>query len=208
VGKGASCFAAALRLQSCPLEVLNLRDNMLTAAGAAELGDALRANRSLRELDLSANPAVGCEGAVALSAALVRNDSLRILNLGGCGLGDDGACALAQSLSGARGLRSLSLYSNAIGDAGARELAAGAARCDLEALELRGNARIGAAGVRALAEAAAASPRLRAVYVDAGAPCSPARPAAAQAVTAGQAAAAEELRLASEQLSAALRRAD
>ena len=206
VGRGCSSFADALRLTCCSLTVLTLRDNCVTAAGAVALADALRHNRSLEELDLSANPGVGCEGAVALGAALVRNSSLRSLNLGGCGLGDDGACALAQSLAGARGLRSLSLFTNSIGDAGAVELAAGAARSELESLELRGNPGIAAAGVRALAAAALANPKFRAVHVDACTPAAPGgRPSPGGGTpTAAQAAVAAELSAAAVQLASVL----
>ena len=62
-------------------------------------------------------------------------------------------------------MRSLSLYSNDISDAGCAQLAQGAGRSDLTCLELRGNPRIGPAGVRALAAAARANRSLREVHV-------------------------------------------
>ena len=210
VGRGAAAFADALRMTNCNLASLNLRDNALGAAGVAELAEALRHNSSLTELDLSANPGCGSAGAVALGAALVRNETLRSLNLGGCALGDDGAIALAQGLAGARGLRRLSLFTNAISDSGAAELARGAARGELTELELRGNPAIGAAGVRACAEAAAANPKLKAVHLDVCsggvAGRSPIRQAAASAPPSAQAAAAAaDMAAAVAELASALR---
>ena len=187
--KGAASFADALKAKSCPLRVLNLRDNMIPASGAVALAAALRHNTNLQELDLSANPELGHEGAVALSGALVHNTTLLSLNLGGCSLGDDGCMALAQSLRSFGGLRHLSLYSNSISDAGVTELAsAAAANCGvLRSLELRGNPLVGAQGVAALTAAACANPALTRIELDAppaprpGAPPLPAAVAAAAA---------------------------
>jgi Ran GTPase-activating protein (RanGAP) involved in mRNA processing and transport len=199
--RGAASLADSLRARSCSLTALNLRDNAIPSEGALALAAALRHNGSLAELDLSANP-LGHEGAVALSGALVHNGTLKRLNLGGCALGDDGAIALAQGLSSYPGLQTLSLYSNGITDAAVAELAHAAARNGgaLRALELRGNAGVTAAGVSALAVAAAANPALREIHLDAPPSARPGAPAASPAAPA----AAEEMAHALAQLEALL----
>ena len=136
---------------SSRLAELALASNGLTAASAAELGEALRELPALLSLDLSYNP-LGASGCVLVGEALAERRALQALSLASCGLEDAGIAALAASLkhvplgeldldgnaaadgavgallglvaTGGMPLNTLRLSANAIGHAGACALAA------------------------------------------------------------------------------------
>lgn len=69
------------------------------------------------------NSVIGDEGAKILARALKGNQTLKILDLTGAGIGAEGAVALAAALSGSE-VEELDLTLNSIGDKGAEALAA------------------------------------------------------------------------------------
>ena len=122
--EGISHIATALRINAqLPLRDLRLEGNLIRAAGARALGEAMAEGISrLESLGLALNP-LGAEGALALAGGIRHNRVLYTLNLAGCGIGDDGAIAIAIALRSNQALRSLSLDSNDIGPRGAAALA-------------------------------------------------------------------------------------
>jgi len=68
---------------SATLTCLSLDGNGIGDAGAASLGDALRANLALTALDLSNNNAIRAAGVAALTGALRTNATLTKLSLKG-----------------------------------------------------------------------------------------------------------------------------
>lgn len=105
------------------------------------LGEALTANRPLRELDLSWNTlGVLEEGVYYIASALATNTYLETLVLANCQLGHEAARALAGGVTANTGLRVLDLRWNNIGDVGATALA-GALEYNttLQHLKLDGN---------------------------------------------------------------------
>jgi len=68
----------------------------VTAAGACAIAGAIVQNKSLRRLDMHANP-ISNEGSIALAEALGRNQTLFELNIAGCVIGTPGAQAIATS---------------------------------------------------------------------------------------------------------------
>lgn len=80
------------------VQSLNLSNNEFGAAGAASLAALLsEPTCSITELDLSNNK-IGVEGAKHLAGAFERNNSLRIVDLRGCGIGNAGVIAVSASL--------------------------------------------------------------------------------------------------------------
>lgn len=146
--------AVSTRLQSdlAPYEVLKLGGLSLGDRCAQLLGDVLRANCTLRTLDLGFNR-ISDKGAALLATALVANKSLESLYLSGNEISPVGAEALAQALTSNSTLKSLHLSGNNVGEEGARSLANGLARnTSLRSLYLGTNG-IGASGMQALAAA-------------------------------------------------------
>ncbi len=117
------------------------------------LANALRRNRSLRELNLNNNYAASI-GTAGLAAALSSPDAvLEVLDLSGNELGDNGSCSLAEMLKRNKTLLDLNLSSNHIGETGALALArAMRENRTLSSLNLQKNQIIGE-GARALREA-------------------------------------------------------
>lgn len=127
------------------LELLDLRDNLIGAAGARLLAESMRLT-SLQQLNLGRNH-VHAHGAAALAAARGLS-SLRRLELEYNFIGHQGARALEQSTALTQ-LRDLGLAYNFLGDTGARYLAARNWPA-LDLLDVRGN-EIGLDGAKALA---------------------------------------------------------
>jgi hypothetical protein len=122
------------------LEGLTLFRSGVGPAGARALGDALclGANTTLLSLALDCNEAIGDEGVAGLARGLTTNRALKMLSLAACSIGPRGAAALGAALK--------------------------SPLCVLEKIDLSGNA-IGAEGLLALAEGAAASKTLQALVL-------------------------------------------
>jgi Ran GTPase-activating protein (RanGAP) involved in mRNA processing and transport len=67
---------------------LNLRNNRITAVGAACLADVLRVNHTIGKIDLRGNP-IRTDGARVLAKALAHNTSVTTLNLDPAGIDAD-----------------------------------------------------------------------------------------------------------------------
>jgi hypothetical protein len=93
-------------------------------AGARQMGEALKGNIGVTQVDASSCGIRGLSGAQALGNSLRHNTILTRLDLGNNALGDAGAVAIAEGLAANTGLRSLNLAHNKVGPAGARALAA------------------------------------------------------------------------------------
>jgi hypothetical protein len=91
-------------------------------AGGAAFGGTLRANATLRDLNLSFAH-LGAGGVAALAGGLAVNASITALNVGTNAMGDDGAVALAAAVRANDSLTALTCINNAIGDLGAAAFA-------------------------------------------------------------------------------------
>lgn len=117
------------------------------------LCDAVRANRSLRTLELPDNR-ITDDGAFAIAALLRGNTRLTSLQLARNRIGDGGAAAIAGALEANSTLESLSLHENSIGAAGCQALAAALrANKTLKHLEFLPGNNAGPKDVKALARA-------------------------------------------------------
>ena len=121
----AEVLAGALK-ENASVLWLNLSDNLIGAAGAQALADALRENVSLplQKMYLS-NNLIGAAGAEALADALKENTSLPLQELYLCNnrIGAVGAKAIAEALKQNASLQVLYLCNNQIGAAGAKAFA-------------------------------------------------------------------------------------
>ncbi|XP_072892864.1 NACHT, LRR and PYD domains-containing protein 3-like isoform X1 [Hemitrygon akajei] len=121
---GVRHVSAALRNPECKIQKLWLFDVRLTDSGAEDLASALSTNRSLTDLDLSANK-LGDSGVKLVSAALRKPEcKIQKLELFDVGLTDSGAEDLASALSTNRSLTDLDLSANILGDSGVKMVSA------------------------------------------------------------------------------------
>lgn len=110
----------ASALQSNPsLKTLDLGWNLIGLPGSQALGQALQTNTRLEELLLYGNQEIGAQGAVALTAGLKANHTLKKLNLAQSDIKDVGASAVAEWLTTNSTLEHLDLGENKIDEAGA-----------------------------------------------------------------------------------------
>ncbi|KAG0268919.1 hypothetical protein BGZ95_002268 [Linnemannia exigua] len=79
--------------------------------GMTALGDVLRNNRSLREINLAYNLFSG-DAIGELMKGVAVNSTLESINFTNCGISTEGALAIAEVLPSARGLQNLGLTSN------------------------------------------------------------------------------------------------
>jgi len=108
---GVASLAGSSRSTASPLVSLRLERNAALCPRAAEsLAAALEAKRlsNLERLSLSGCALVGDNGAAALAKAL-SSQSLRSLDLSGCGVGEEGAKALAGAIGSSTGCSLLTL---------------------------------------------------------------------------------------------------
>lgn len=85
-------------LAGCPLQVLNLRSNLIGAEGAAALVQAFgQKGHCLKELVLTNNQLCAA-GAAVIASMLAQSKSLVVLNLANNNIGSDGAAAVAESI--------------------------------------------------------------------------------------------------------------
>ncbi|CAG9462351.1 unnamed protein product [Pedinophyceae sp. YPF-701] len=143
------------------LSVLRLRYCQINDAAVRVLVDALHAlaqreDCRLRVVDLSGN-VISHRGATWVAQLVGRRGVLRELALNNCQLGDSGVVVLAGALASNESLRVLDLDFNPIGNPGVSVLASTLERNNKTLEELRlsggghGQARMGLAGVQALA---------------------------------------------------------
>eukprot|EP00924_Labyrinthula_sp_SR-Ha-C_P015737 augustus_masked-scaffold_4-processed-gene-8.51-mRNA-1 protein AED:0.44 eAED:0.44 QI:0/-1/0/1/-1/1/1/0/478 len=119
---GVKCGTEIARVVSgnSYLKNLNLETNNITASGCESICHALEKNESLEELSLSWNNLnVFAED---FFFTLSRNQSLKILKLGYCNLGDTVARALGDGLTENNTLTELYVYGNNITDKGGNHL--------------------------------------------------------------------------------------
>ncbi|KJE97284.1 hypothetical protein CAOG_07718 [Capsaspora owczarzaki ATCC 30864] len=105
-----------------------LSGHRIDDAGAKVIAEALKSNRTLTSIDLSANQ-IGFDGGQAIAEALKSNGTLTALNLNNNSIGDTGAQAFAEALEHNETLTDLDLRISRIGGAGTK------------ALEMTGNTR-------------------------------------------------------------------
>lgn len=79
--------------------------------GMTALGDVLRTNRTLREINLAYNLFSG-DAVSELMKGVAVNSTLESINFTNCGISTEGALAIAEVLPSARGLQNLGLTSN------------------------------------------------------------------------------------------------
>lgn len=140
-----------------------LKRNPLKAAGMAPLAGLLRANRTLKVLDV-VNCGLLDEGLAALLDAFEgagANKTLRHLYLGTNGITERSAPRVAEFLAGECALESLYLSCNRLGDEGVEVIARGlAANRTVRRFSLASN-RVGPRGAAALAKALTGHPTLQ-----------------------------------------------
>lgn len=137
---GAAAIAAGLAASNCTHRI-NLSQNRIGGAGAGHFDKLITSKSELRSLDLSDNP-LGLASFEALSEALAKPASLKVLRLDRAGAGVGGALeALATALTSSEcTLKNLSLRKNAIRGLGACVLAEALAKnTSLHSLELGNN---------------------------------------------------------------------
>jgi Ran GTPase-activating protein (RanGAP) involved in mRNA processing and transport len=164
----ARALAALLAHPACALTALDLgRNESIGSDGGAALLDALAANARLEALVLD-GCGLGSAAGRALAAGLRANGTLRVLDLAdNAGLGDAGAAspALADALWDNASLTALDLSGCGVGDAGAAELGRGvASNKALRQLRLARSPRLSAEAAAALRQAA--PPRLHVILRD------------------------------------------
>lgn len=132
-------------------------------AGARQMGEALRNNTFVTEIDSSSCSIQG--GAKFLEAMLAENTVLLRLNLGNNRIDDAGIAAIARGLAVNKGLKSLNLALNRVSGDGALALAeALKTNTVLETLNLDSN-KLGDAGASAMADGLAENKNLRSIVL-------------------------------------------
>ncbi len=148
---GARALGETLLSQTKSLSELNIMDNGISEAGAADLAKALSHNRSLKLLNLSYNCINGAGGS-ALLDAIPADHPLAELCVSNCDLGDQGAEALARFVQRSGSLRKIDAWDNDIRLRGAQALSEAMERSSsVEILWLGGN-QVGTEGAKCIAE--------------------------------------------------------
>eukprot|EP00760_Papus_ankaliazontas_P002610 PhM_4_TR11182/c0_g1_i1/m.13791 len=126
---GVAHLAAGLRTNT-HLTHLTLRDVGMSSRAFLTLCDALITNpsKTLRELDVKRNPAIGDAGAAGVKALLSLYPRLTTLDMSRCGFGATGASVVALGLSCNTTLHELMLSENDVGDEAFEMLAQALAR--------------------------------------------------------------------------------
>lgn len=132
----------------------------LSYRGVAALIDAILANDTCKELDLTGNR-LGPPAALHIATAMAKGLALKVLRISSCGLGDEGAVALSRVLAGGLGhLEELDIRQNGIGDEGIEAVAKAimSPHCTLKTLHVWGNPGLvlipgGRPGIEAMAHA-------------------------------------------------------
>ena len=144
--KTAEHFAVGLA-ESQSVQALKLEHCNITSAGAVAIFRSLEYNTTLEELDLSGNQrlaegdseAVGC----AIEKMLSMSQTLKVMNLYGCGLTNELASYFANGLTQNHSARKVILRSNNIGSTGAVSIFRSLEHnTSLEELDLSGNSQL------------------------------------------------------------------
>ena len=161
---GAKELAEVIKVNKT-LKRIDLTYNQIGNAGAQALAEAIKGNKTLKRIDLTYNK-ISDAGALALAEAIQVNNTVTEMIVDRNSIGDDGARSLAQAIQTNHVMSALHLDRNNIGDAGAQALAE-AVRVNqtLTALFLSRN-NIGDAGAQALAEAVRVSQTLTMLRLD------------------------------------------
>jgi hypothetical protein len=145
--------AIAQAIAKVPVRALWLKRNPVGVEGARVIARLLREQPGLEVLDLT-NTKLSDAGAEVIAEGLIGQvgfaKGLRVLLVGGNGIGERGAEALSEALKVHPFLRELGLAASQLGDAGVHAIASGIGR--LEALDLASNG-IGVSGLGAVIEA-------------------------------------------------------
>ncbi len=126
----------------------------ITEENGPVLREMLQKNSTLEDLHLYRNPQLYDTGAAFIAEGLKQNSSLRVLDLGDCGIGDQGVRLLGDALVVTHSLKELKLRGNAItGVGGAAVLGEMLQRnSTVEVLGLSRNPQLSDAGVFFIAE--------------------------------------------------------
>ena len=155
-----------------PRDAQSEDDFISTPEGAKAIAEALKVTASLTSLSLSQNP-LGDEGVEVLAQGIKANKTLKTLDLSmphmySFQIGPRGATAIADALSASASVTSLSLARNNLGDDGAEALSIGLKENkSIKMLDLSGKGYggglIGPRGATALASAIAVIPSMTSV---------------------------------------------
>ncbi|CAF0974316.1 unnamed protein product [Didymodactylos carnosus] len=106
-------FTSELKLQETANDEEDAQSNQISDGGGEALGEALKVNKTLTNLNLQLNE-ISVRGAEALAEALKVNKTLTTLDLGWNQISDEGGQALAEALKLNKTLTTLHLQSNQI----------------------------------------------------------------------------------------------
>eukprot|EP01065_Artemidia_motanka_P024921 TRINITY_DN2984_c0_g1_i2.p1 TRINITY_DN2984_c0_g1~~TRINITY_DN2984_c0_g1_i2.p1 ORF type:complete len:560 (+),score=163.94 TRINITY_DN2984_c0_g1_i2:433-2112(+) len=151
IGDALVMLGDSLRVNTT-LRELNCEGNYLSPSTAAIFGRSLHHNRSLMSLCFSRNE-IGDAGVCAIANALRSSSALRYLDFGETGMGEEGTAAVCELLDSCPNLQTLVLEDNNLGQQSARILAARlAARVPLTSLNIN-RTKLEPAGVKYIGEA-------------------------------------------------------
>ena len=107
-------------LKGCPIQTLDLMASnvQVNDINGPVLQEFIMRMTSLEALDLACNPLIGHIGAYCIGQTLKSNNSLRTLNLSGCGITSDGIMSLCEGLEKNTSLTDLDLSFNEISNDG------------------------------------------------------------------------------------------
>ena len=156
-------LGALLIHADCCLEELHLCENNLADEGVAMLASAVIKNKSLRLIDLRSN-SITEQGALPLQGIITRVTQLHSFHLSDNALGNVGVAALCRGLrQGASALKRLQLSDNGIGSDGGKSVANMLhVNKTLEELDLSRNV-VGDDGAAAIASALTRNTNLRSI---------------------------------------------
>ncbi|CAH6419269.1 Aldo/keto reductase [uncultured virus] len=154
---GAEALASVMRDNSKPIETWYLAGNCVGPKATKIIADALTTNTQCKALWLKRNP-VGSFGAQHLNSMLRLNETLVLLDLHNCGLGDEGVSDLLAAPDELKSLKHL--YLDANGFESATSIAKWAAIAHPVTLYLSIN-RLGDTAIIELLSALHGSPRLK-----------------------------------------------
>jgi Ran GTPase-activating protein (RanGAP) involved in mRNA processing and transport len=106
---GAAEVARALKTNRT-LQTISLSAAGIGAAGATALASAIKQNSTLTSLDLASNN-LGA-GAVAMAQALAGNSALAVLLIGDCHIDEEGGAALSEVLASNQALTTVDVFGN------------------------------------------------------------------------------------------------
>ena len=131
--------------------IIDLSNNRISHIGAATIGEYLKNNNFLLELNLSKNN-IGPNGIIAIAKAIEVNASLQKFDISCCGVSDDGAAAISNGLKCNHSLQELNLSQNNISNGGTKKIAeAIQANVTLQKLDISHN-RVSDVGAAVISE--------------------------------------------------------